>query len=283
MSPRPSPRSSCASRSPRRRRSPRGSSTTACASPSVTRRSHLPPTPWQCGLPRSCMRSGRPRDDADPQGAAIDLDAGAGKDLALPVKRQVVRELGHQHMGDGTLGRQPALDQPRRGDRLGEPIRAGTAGILRPDVDQHTKPTRLPSRTTASANFATCSGLPGYRPRNGKTSSRTLSAIQTSSHASRTCHCGNYRALTRILRLALQNGSAFLDLTGRHHIDDFYLNKITTAQLAVDSQIEECQIPVVLGQFKPNADRLGMFGFEWSFLTDDPALVPGRAKRANGG
>lgn len=57
----------------------------------------------------------------------------------MAVKRQVVREPGHQRVGDGTLGRQPALDQPGRGDRLGELIRAGKASRLRPDVDQHTK------------------------------------------------------------------------------------------------------------------------------------------------
>ena len=61
--------------------------------------------------------------------------------------------------------------------------------IVSVQVDQQTY-------QTASANFATCSGLPGYRQRNGKASSRTSSAIQTSSHASRTCHCGSYRALT---------------------------------------------------------------------------------------
>ena len=73
------------------------------------------------------------------QGAAVDLDAGAGKDLALSVKRQVVRELGHQDMCDGPFGRQPAFEQPGCGDSLNDPIRADAAGILRPDVDQHPK------------------------------------------------------------------------------------------------------------------------------------------------
>lgn len=71
------------------------------------------------------------------QGAAVDLDAGTRQDLALAVERQVVRELGHQHVCDGPFGRQPAFDQPGRGWRLGNPVRTDAAGILRADVDQH--------------------------------------------------------------------------------------------------------------------------------------------------
>jgi hypothetical protein len=33
-------------------------------------------------------------------------------------------------------------------------------------------------------------------------------------------------------------------------------------QLAVDGQIEQCEISVVLGKLKPNSDRPDMFGFK---------------------
>jgi hypothetical protein len=56
------------------------------------------------------------------QGAAVDLYAGAGKDLALSVKRQVVRKLCDQDMRDGPFGLQLTFDQPGRGGRLGAPV-----------------------------------------------------------------------------------------------------------------------------------------------------------------
>ena len=41
-----------------------------------------------------------------------------GQDLTLPIERQVVRELRDQHLVDGAFGRQSALVQSRRGERL---------------------------------------------------------------------------------------------------------------------------------------------------------------------
>lgn len=37
-------------------------------------------------------------------------------------------------------------------------------------------------------------------------------------------------------RFALKDGPSFLDLTGRHDIDDLHADKITAAQFAVDRQ-----------------------------------------------
>lgn len=54
------------------------------------------------------------------------------------------------------------------------------------------------------------------------------------------------------------------------------------AQRAVDSQVEECQVAMVLGQFKPNPDRPNMLRFQRPLLAQDAPLVPSRAKRANG-
>ena len=52
---------------------------------------------------------------ADPvrQRGAIQIDALAGVDLGLAIQRQMVGIFGHQNLGDGGLGRQTALDQPR--------------------------------------------------------------------------------------------------------------------------------------------------------------------------
>ncbi len=71
------------------------------------------------------------------QGRAIQVDALAGVDLGLPVERKVVGVLGDEHLGDGRLGRQAALDQPRRRGRLDHDVLAGPAGILRPAHHQH--------------------------------------------------------------------------------------------------------------------------------------------------
>lgn len=82
--------------------------------------------------------------------------------------------------------------------------------------------------------------------------------------------------------MILNYGSALLDLAGCHNIHDLHPNQIATAQLAVDGQVEECKITMVLGKLQPNSDCPDMFWLQRPFLTDDPALVPGWAKRANG-
>jgi hypothetical protein len=76
---------------------------------------------------------------ADPvgQGRAIELDALAGIDLRLAVKRQMVGVLGDDHLRHQRLGRQAALDQPLRRRHLGDLALAGAAGILEPPRDDH--------------------------------------------------------------------------------------------------------------------------------------------------
>ena len=71
------------------------------------------------------------------EGRAIELDALAGVDLALPIERQVVGVLRDQHMGDERLGRQPALDQSRRCRRLDHGALARPAAVLGPAGDDH--------------------------------------------------------------------------------------------------------------------------------------------------
>ena len=76
---------------------------------------------------------------ADPvrERRAVELDALAGQDLALPVERQVVGVFADQDVGHQGLGRQPALDQSRRCRRLHHRAFAGAAAIFRPAGDDH--------------------------------------------------------------------------------------------------------------------------------------------------
>lgn len=64
------------------------------------------------------------------QRRTIELNALAGVNLRLPIERQVIGIFGDQHLGDGGLGRQSALDQPSRGWRLYDSILAGPAGVF---------------------------------------------------------------------------------------------------------------------------------------------------------
>jgi hypothetical protein len=49
----------------------------------------------------------------------------------------VIGVFGDQHLGDRRLGRQAALDQPRRRGRLHHHVLARPAGVLGPAHDQH--------------------------------------------------------------------------------------------------------------------------------------------------
>jgi hypothetical protein len=78
---------------------------------------------------------GRPADPVG-QGGSIELDALPGVDLRLPVERQVIGVLGHQHLGDQRLGRNAAFDDPRRCRSLHDRALARTAAVARPAGDQ---------------------------------------------------------------------------------------------------------------------------------------------------
>ena len=70
------------------------------------------------------------------QGGAVQRDALTGEDLSLPVQRKMVGVLGDEHLGDGCVGRQAALDQPGRRGRLHHDVLARPAGIAGP-ADHH--------------------------------------------------------------------------------------------------------------------------------------------------
>lgn len=76
---------------------------------------------------------------ADPvsQGRAIKRDALPRIDLSLPIQRQMIGVFGDETLRHRRLGRQPALDQPCRRDRLHHPVLAGPTGIFGPTHDKH--------------------------------------------------------------------------------------------------------------------------------------------------
>ncbi len=75
----------------------------------------------------------------DPVGQrrAVEADALAGEDLRLSIERQVVGVFGDEHLRDESVGRQAALDQPRRCRGLHDCVPAGAAGVARAADHQH--------------------------------------------------------------------------------------------------------------------------------------------------
>lgn len=78
---------------------------------------------------------GRPSNPVGQRGA-VKLNALPSIDLGLAIERQMVRVLPDDNVGDQGLGRQTALDQPRRCWCLHHSARTGSAGILGTAHDQ---------------------------------------------------------------------------------------------------------------------------------------------------
>src|SRR5580704_18086730 len=72
---------------------------------------------------------------ADPigQGGPIQIDAGAGKDLALTIQWQMIRILGHKHVRQESRAGQPSCNRSRRGYGLNNLVAPRTRE-LRSDV-----------------------------------------------------------------------------------------------------------------------------------------------------
>lgn len=87
----------------------------------------------------------------------------------------------------------------------------------------------------------------------------------------------------RFLSFALQSRSSFLDLARGHDIDDFHLHQVTAAKLTFDRYVLQSEVALVLREFKPNPNRPDVFGLEWPFLTNNPALIRRGLKCADGG
>ena len=81
------------------------------------------------------------RGASDPVGErrAIETNALPLVNLGLAIERQVVGVFGDDHVRDRRLGRQAALDQPRRRRRLDDDVLASAAGIFGSAHDQHSE------------------------------------------------------------------------------------------------------------------------------------------------
>ena len=84
-------------------------------------------------------------------------------------------------------------------------------------------------------------------------------------------------------RLALSDRRALLDLTGRKDIGNLQLNEVAAAQLAVDRQIEQREVPDAFRDLEANPNGPDVFRQERAFLADDAVLVPDRSTCTNGG
>ena len=79
-------------------------------------------------------RSQMERGPSDPIGEsrAVEAKALALINLRLAIERRVIGVFGDEHVGDRRLGRQAALDQPRRHRRLDDDVLARAAGVFGP-------------------------------------------------------------------------------------------------------------------------------------------------------
>lgn len=68
--------------------------------------------------------------DAIRERRPVEMDALVGMDLGLPMQRQMIGIFRHQHLGNGCLGRQTALDQPGWSFGLPDVVFTGATGVF---------------------------------------------------------------------------------------------------------------------------------------------------------
>jgi hypothetical protein len=76
------------------------------------------------------------------------------------------------------------------------------------------------------------------------------------------------------LGLVLHHNSPRGQLAAVADIPDFESYEITAAKLAVDSQVEECELAHAIFHLEADAERPDVLELERCLLTDDLALVP---------
>ena len=80
--------------------------------------------------------------------------------------------------------------------------------------------------------------------------------------------------LDRALGLVLHNDGTRRQLFAMTHIADLEGDEVAAGKLAVDAQVEECQLTHQVLHLKPNPQRPDVLGLERGLLADDLALVP---------
>src|SRR5690606_4198834 len=80
--------------------------------------------------------------------------------------------------------------------------------------------------------------------------------------------------LDRALGLVLQDDSSRCDLIPMADVADLQSDQVAAAQLAVDTQVEKCELTHPVLHLEPYAERPDVLEFERRLLPDDLALVP---------
>src|SRR4030095_11397550 len=80
--------------------------------------------------------------------------------------------------------------------------------------------------------------------------------------------------LDRPLGLLLHHNRARGDSISVDHIADAEANQIAAAQLAVNCEIEQCELSGSPGHLQSNSDGPDLFQLQRGLLAEQPALVP---------
>jgi hypothetical protein len=83
------------------------------------------------------------------------------------------------------------------------------------------------------------------------------------------------------LGLDLQDRGTLLHVARDEDVSGFEPHEFTAPQPAVDGNVEEGEVTDVVRYLETHADRPNVLGKKRPFLTDDPALVPGRGYWTN--
>src|SRR4030095_3030958 len=86
--------------------------------------------------------------------------------------------------------------------------------------------------------------------------------------------CRSDLELHRALRLVLHHHGAGCHLIAVADVPDLEANEVAATELAVDAEIEECQLTQSILHLQPDAQRPDVLELEWRLLPDDLALVP---------
>jgi hypothetical protein len=87
--------------------------------------------------------------------------------------------------------------------------------------------------------------------------------------------------LDRPGRFLLDHGSTVPYLRSDTYVLHSEPHEVATAQLAVDRDIKQCQVPATVFKLESDADRPDLFWFERTLLADEAPLVPGVSSKTN--
>ena len=81
--------------------------------------------------------------------------------------------------------------------------------------------------------------------------------------------------------LALDDRHAVSNCSGNNEIGHFEANKVATAKLAVDSEVEQHEVALIPGEFEPRTNCPDLPWQEWTFLANQSVLIPRWPRRCD--